>query len=206
MATKEAVLQKVPKGSLCQEASSLSRETYIPCMAHATKVIFHPRDGKSYFMCEPCADHNLKNRGAQLAAAENPDPQPIPYDIHAAVNAVLAAEPKPIREPATEPQAITTIKQAELLEYVGLRNTIKKLQADLDTREDNFKHLLGANAPVEDGPLTASLKYGERRSPSWKDAFLELGDQLKGKGQGEKLAAKVLERTVPTSTISLVVK
>ena len=49
----------------CQEASIFSVKTYIPCGLPAKHIIYHERDGKHfYFMCEACAYHNLRNRGA----------------------------------------------------------------------------------------------------------------------------------------------
>lgn len=47
----------------CQEASIHSRETYIPCGAKATKKVVQ-RDKTEIYMCDPCADHNVRNRGA----------------------------------------------------------------------------------------------------------------------------------------------
>mgnify|MGYP001566525523 CR=1 FL=1 len=57
------------QGLRCQEASPLSKENYIPCGAVATAIIWHERDGRAYLMCPSCADHNVRNRGAQLLAA-----------------------------------------------------------------------------------------------------------------------------------------
>lgn len=51
----------------CQEASSLSRETYIPCGQHVTALIEN-KDSHLYFMCAACASHNLHNRGAKQIA------------------------------------------------------------------------------------------------------------------------------------------
>jgi hypothetical protein len=48
----------------CEEASPLSRETYIPCGKIATRII-KTSDPKPYRMCDGCADHNVTNRGAQ---------------------------------------------------------------------------------------------------------------------------------------------
>jgi hypothetical protein len=47
----------------CQEASHLSREEYIPCGAPAVAVV-DSGDAHPYFMCGPCAEHNVRNRGA----------------------------------------------------------------------------------------------------------------------------------------------
>jgi hypothetical protein len=55
----------IPPGALCQEASFLSRATYIPCSQPATHVIYHTKDRRAYYMCDPCADHNVRNRGGE---------------------------------------------------------------------------------------------------------------------------------------------
>ncbi len=49
----------------CEEASILSITRYIPCGNKATRQVYHPRDNKTYAMCEGCADHNVRNRGAE---------------------------------------------------------------------------------------------------------------------------------------------
>lgn len=53
-------------GARCQEASMLSRGEYVPCSAPAVAIVHHDKDGRSYYMCAPCADHNLRNRGGRL--------------------------------------------------------------------------------------------------------------------------------------------
>jgi hypothetical protein len=50
----------------CQDASPLSRGTFIPCGAPACVVIWHQRDRRAYLMCVQCADHNVRNRGGKL--------------------------------------------------------------------------------------------------------------------------------------------
>lgn len=49
----------------CEEASPLSQETYVPCNQPAEQNVFHARDNRTYRMCMPCADHNIRNRGAE---------------------------------------------------------------------------------------------------------------------------------------------
>lgn len=56
----------IPKDAKCQEASVYSHTCYIPCCAPAVAVIRHEKDNRDYYMCLPCADHNLRNRGAKL--------------------------------------------------------------------------------------------------------------------------------------------
>jgi hypothetical protein len=44
----------------CEEASTLSREVYIPCNAPATTIMRDTRDGVQYRMCDACAFHNTR--------------------------------------------------------------------------------------------------------------------------------------------------
>jgi hypothetical protein len=60
------VLDSIPVSANCQEASTLSREKYIPCFAPAVAIVYSPRDRRPYWMCGNCANHNLSNRGALL--------------------------------------------------------------------------------------------------------------------------------------------
>lgn len=49
----------------CEEASPFAPPgCYLPCGKPAVKRVHHARDQRTYNMCEACADHNIKNRGA----------------------------------------------------------------------------------------------------------------------------------------------
>ena len=52
----------------CQDASPMSRETFIPCSAPASAIVWHQKDRCAYTMCASCADHNVRNRGGLLLA------------------------------------------------------------------------------------------------------------------------------------------
>jgi hypothetical protein len=56
----------IPPDARCQEASMYSRGFYIPCGQPAVAVVRHDKDRRSYYMCAPCADHNVRNRGGKL--------------------------------------------------------------------------------------------------------------------------------------------
>lgn len=56
----------VAKEGCCEEASMMSSSFYIPCNAPAVSVVYSDRDKREYRMCEACAHHNVKNRGAVL--------------------------------------------------------------------------------------------------------------------------------------------
>lgn len=49
----------------CEEASPLSVKTYIACGVKATRRILSERGRKTYSMCDPCASHNVRNRGCE---------------------------------------------------------------------------------------------------------------------------------------------
>lgn len=54
-----------PAGATCEEASTASHMTYIPCGRPATAVVyFESHKEGPYNMCAMCADHNTRNRGA----------------------------------------------------------------------------------------------------------------------------------------------
>jgi hypothetical protein len=110
---------------------------------------------------------------------------------------------KDLNVPTNVPVEITTITQAELIDFIALSNQIEKLTAEYDTQTLNLKNLLAAGAPVEEGVHVAILKLSERRSVSWKIEAIALADKLKGKGEGEKWANKVIARTVPSPIVSL---
>lgn len=55
-----------PIEGLCEEASMYSTITYIPCGASADNAVYHKRDNCTYRMCDPCANHNTRNRGGEL--------------------------------------------------------------------------------------------------------------------------------------------
>lgn len=61
----------------CEEASMLSHQFYIPCNAPASYIVAfldakgEVREGP-YRMCEPCMDHNTRNRRATLMGPHVP--------------------------------------------------------------------------------------------------------------------------------------
>jgi hypothetical protein len=60
----------IPREAQCQEASAHSWGLYVPCRKQATTIVHHPKDRRSYYMCDACADHNLRNRGGKLVASK----------------------------------------------------------------------------------------------------------------------------------------
>ena len=61
--------RRAPAGFECQEASPMSHNFYIACGKPAEFMV-RAKDGMTLAMCAPCADHNVKNRGAKYAEAK----------------------------------------------------------------------------------------------------------------------------------------
>lgn len=55
----------IPEDAACQEASRMSRGSYIPCGNQAVAIIDNG-DRRPYYMCGPCASHNVDNRHAKV--------------------------------------------------------------------------------------------------------------------------------------------
>lgn len=55
---------------VCEEASTLSKETYIGCGHDAHFLVWHDRDRRAYTMCLGCAYHNVDNRGGILVGVD----------------------------------------------------------------------------------------------------------------------------------------
>ncbi len=62
----KTLLSAGPRQPRCEEASMFSVTGYIPCNAPATTIVFHGRRERPYWMCDSCADHNVKNRGGRV--------------------------------------------------------------------------------------------------------------------------------------------
>jgi hypothetical protein len=101
---------------------------------------------------------------------------------------------------------ITQVRQEELIKFIKLENQIKALEAEKDTLSEDLKRLLMAGATVEDGVHRAEAKLSERRSPRWKEEAIALADKLKGAGKGEEWAAKIVENTEPTQSVTLKIR
>jgi hypothetical protein len=112
----------------------------------------------------------------------------------------------PALEQVQAQEPAVRVTQSELLEYVGIKNQIARLEADLKSRETSIKDLLAANAPIEDGPLTAKLDFRERKTVAWREEFEKLGDRLKGAGKGKIMADELLDKAEPSKWVQLTVK
>jgi hypothetical protein len=70
----------IPEGATCQEASMHSRGKYIACGVPAVTIVRHDKDRRSYYMCGPCADHNVRNRGGKYVIEPKPSAAGLRFD------------------------------------------------------------------------------------------------------------------------------
>lgn len=71
MITVPTDLTQVPDDARCQEASTFSMTDYIACARPAVAIIQH--NGRSegpYYMCGPCAHHNIRHRDARAVCVK----------------------------------------------------------------------------------------------------------------------------------------
>jgi hypothetical protein len=64
------VMDLKAKPHCCEEASPASHNFYIPCNRPAAKIV-KTRDPEPYRMCDICANHNVRNRGATIVGDYN---------------------------------------------------------------------------------------------------------------------------------------
>ena|ERR1700733_7089844 len=91
-----------------------------------------------------------------------------------------------------------TISQNLLKRIVEVRAQIKALQESLDKDEETVFAALKNGQPVASGVFAAEIKISAgRRTTAWKEKAVELCDELRGAGEGEKWAANVIAHTKP---------
>lgn len=91
------------KPHCCEEASPMSHAFYIPCDKPAAFMVKN-RDPIPYRMCEACADHNVRNRGAKVIGPYEAAPTIEPTDQFAAWREALATG-KPVAYERGQPTA-----------------------------------------------------------------------------------------------------
>jgi hypothetical protein len=104
--------------------------------------------------------------------------------------------------PFPAPQAVTQLELAALL---SLRGRLHQLEEQVETAEASIKSRLESGCEIETGDHTARLKESFRRNVSWKDVATRLADKLYF-GKGLNYVERILRRTKPTRTISLVIE
>jgi hypothetical protein len=104
--------------------------------------------------------------------------------------------------PFPAPKGIT---QLELELLLSLRGRLHQLQEQVETAEQSIKTRLETGAALEPGDHRAELKECFRRNVSWKDVATRLANRIYfGKGLG--YVERILRKTKPTRTVSLVIE
>lgn len=206
------------KEGCCEEASTQSRDFYIPCNNPAINMVgWKGRSDAPIRMCAMCTNHNVKNRGGEIISfidlkpGSNPTPS-TPWDGLTEDQLLLAWD--------DIKKAIETAKaqEMELRKYIVNRAFPKKEEGMNNKELGNgyvlkagvkFNYNLADNDTVENclarvaalgnqGPFIAD------RLVSWTPNFLlkeyrQLGEDA---AKGEKFAQEVLKAIEPMLTIS----
>ena len=104
--------------------------------------------------------------------------------------------------PFPAPQNVTQLELAALL---SLRGRLSQIEKQVESAESSIKSRLESGCSIEEGDHTAELKESFRRNVSWKDCATRLADKVYF-GKGLKYVERIIRRTKPSRTVSLVVE
>ncbi len=209
----------------CQEASPASGATYVACGRPASASIRSDKDGRSYNMCDMCADHSVRNRGLVqdgLPTPNNPDIEPAP----AAADAVYdygdyVQQPTSGGELATLSSLAEQARMAEIV-LEDAQAALKKAQAahaDLVERQipelmeqigmEKFSTSGGLNITIRE-VVRASLGTGQAKETAidWLEenghgAIVKLGVEVPfGRAQQDREQAQALVKTLHGSGLT----
>lgn len=199
----EAQLTAGPNG--CEEASPLSQGKYIPCNQPAKHIVFMKADGKSYRMCEGCADHSTR-RGGKITGPFVPakgkqkplmDDTPIVYgkvhpgQVVQSSKGLMKMEPR--GKPSLEEELGVTVASAgelanlskEVTKAATLTETIEGLEAMLKGHREELHTLTTRTIPdIMRASHTSSHKTD-------KGVKVELKDFMNGSLPKEPEARKI---------------
>jgi hypothetical protein len=115
----------LPADAKCQEASPFSGGTYIACGRKAEAIVFHEKDRRAFYMCAPCADHNVRNRGGVLRTPANAAVnQPLPVrDLVRVAELLPADSPLPLLLKFVPNGALRATADAEASALLALQIT-----------------------------------------------------------------------------------
>jgi len=104
--------------------------------------------------------------------------------------------------PFPAPQAVS---QLEILALLSLRGRLHQLQGQVEAAEQSIRMRIEKGCAVEEGDHIAGLKENFRRNVAWKDIATRLADKVYF-GKGLSYVERILRRTKPTRTVSLVIE
>lgn len=167
--TKPTVAKmKPPPGAACQEADAqLSTKVYVPCGRPAAVVVKHDRDENLYAMCDMCAFHNVKNRGARCVVEGSPEAG-LPFFVMSdaqradAKHAILSSLPPaaghnrgPAADVEEDPARGEAVTDAQLksvadqgMEALAIQDRIAELNASASELAGQLKTLLEMSLPA----------------------------------------------------------
>lgn len=164
-----------PVGATCQECQ-MGSPIYIPCSKPAVRIITHSgltHGGETYAMCVPCAEHNVKNRGARYILQGEEYKITKTPSLLEAMKASHATKGTPAKSTAGSPsgQAAGKATRASApTDDVGSQGTAKGSStqvgapaADRNAKEPDEMMPDFDEAPASEDQLTAIKTLGEKQ-------------------------------------------
>lgn len=154
--------QLPPAGTRCQEASVLSRDSYLPCGQTAVRLVWGrdtpPERKIAYAMCASCADHNVRSRGASLVqqgqtwklgtvgwGPPGPDNPPASRTDNSAAMGEPPVEIEETDERPTDAQLADTAAMARRM--MELEDEVARLQGVIGGLNDEHKAIAEVELP-----------------------------------------------------------
>lgn len=176
-----------------------SREKYIACAAPAEAIV-NNRDARPYFMCGPCADHNVHNRGAKLLFAL---PKSIPAQREKAETTVWGPGGTAVTSTSgavgTGLPGLGTPALNEWSRYAELKELAFGRLCEQRQRLDDEIKFREVNKKLLDEQIEAALAVAGVEKVTWEDRPVQI---VHKSGSTKIVAEKLLEAGVPASTIA----
>ena len=98
------------------------------------------------------------------------------------------------------------IHQVTLQALLRKRQQVEELSKEIEAAEAEILASLKDGAQCQSGIVVAAVKSFERKTVAWKEKFMEFVDEIRGKGEGARMAERVHASTTPKTYESLSIK
>ena len=139
----------IKHNGLCEEASPLSYETYIPCGRPARHVMRSEKDARDYWMCDTCADHSTRRGMIEVRLIEPQhlvqlpkSPEPVDFNPDD-LAADAAAQRRSMLASTTTLDDIRALAEQQLL----LMEELEAMEAQHDLKKAELRKLSEETLP-----------------------------------------------------------
>ncbi len=176
----------------CEEASPQSGEYYIPCNRPAVRMVKNRDPQSPYRMCAMCADHNVRNRGAEDVG---------PYGPAILARGVpplndeqlAAAREETIDYSAYAADAAESIQPGNILSQITHTvRELRQLREDITTAEETLKAFQKRERTLVDYTLPEMMREAGQEKLRTSDGYdVELTETLRASIPAPNLSAAI---------------